>query len=44
VIDSEHLLLGILRGGDPFACDLISASVDKDVLRNAIDALLDQAA
>jgi ATP-dependent Clp protease ATP-binding subunit ClpA len=44
VIDSEHLLLGILRGGDPVACGLISASVDKDVLRSAIGALLDQAA
>ena len=44
VIDSEHLLLGIPRGGDPVACGLISASVDKDALRSAIGALLDQAA
>jgi ATP-dependent Clp protease ATP-binding subunit ClpA len=43
-IDSEHLLLGVLRGGDPVACALITAHVEKDVLRSNIIALLDRAA
>lgn len=43
-IDSEHLLLGILRGGDPVACGLLAENVDADELRRAIDALLHRAA
>lgn len=43
-IDSEHLLLGVLRGGDPVACGLITAHVEEDVLRSNIIALLDRAA
>jgi ATP-dependent Clp protease ATP-binding subunit ClpA len=43
-IDSEHLLLGILRGGDPVACGLIAEYIDLDELRRAIDALLRRAA
>ena len=43
-IDSEHLLLGVLRGGDPVACALITAHVEEDVLRSNIIALLDRAA
>jgi ATP-dependent Clp protease ATP-binding subunit ClpA len=44
VIDSEHLLLGILRGGDPIACGLIAEQVDVDVVRRTIASLLDRAA
>ena len=44
VLDSEHLLLGILRGADPVACALITAHVQPDVLRSALAARLDRAA
>jgi ATP-dependent Clp protease ATP-binding subunit ClpA len=44
VIDSEHLLLGILRGGDPVACGLIAQQVDIDVLRRMMASLVDRAA
>ena len=44
VIDSEHLLLGVLRAGDPVACELISAHVGTDQLRSNIIAMLDRAA
>lgn len=44
VIGSEHVLLGILRGGDQAALGLITEHVEVDALRSAIVALLDQAA
>ena len=44
VIDSEHLLLGILRGGDPVACGLITEHVEVEELRRSIDALCRKAA
>lgn len=44
VIDSEHLLLAIMRGGDPVACELIAEHVDVRELRRSIDALLSRAA
>lgn len=44
VIGCEHLLLGIIRGGDPRAAELLSAHVQPDALRAEIVALLDAAA
>lgn len=44
VIDSEHLLLGILRSADPVTCGLITEHVEVDELRRSIDALLRRAA
>jgi ATP-dependent Clp protease ATP-binding subunit ClpA len=44
VIDSEHLLLGILRGGDRAALQLITDEVDVAELRGGIVALLDRRA
>jgi ATP-dependent Clp protease ATP-binding subunit ClpA len=43
-IRCEHIILGILRGGDPAAIDLITEHVDTAQLRSAIIALLDKAA
>ncbi len=43
-VECEHLLLGILRGGDPYTLELIGGHVDPDRLRDAVTALLDQAA
>jgi len=43
-IGCEHVLLGILRGGDECALGLISEHVDPPQLRGAIVGLLDQAA
>lgn len=43
-IDSEHLLLGVLRGGDPLASALITSHVSEDLLRSNIISLLDRAA
>jgi ATP-dependent Clp protease ATP-binding subunit ClpA len=43
-IGCEHIVLGILRGGDKFAFGLITEHVDADQLRNALIGLLDQAA
>ncbi|GFG52545.1 Clp protease [Mycolicibacterium agri] len=43
-IGCEHLLLGILRGGDKFTLGLIAERVDPSVLRSAIDDLLAKAA
>jgi hypothetical protein len=40
----EHIVLGILRGGDPVATGLISEHVDAGRLRSEIIGLLDQAA
>lgn len=44
VIDSEHVLLGILRGGDDHTLELITEHVDVRRLRADIDGLLDAAA
>uniref|UniRef100_A0A5Q5BF72 Clp, N terminal n=2 Tax=unclassified Mycobacterium TaxID=2642494 RepID=A0A5Q5BF72_MYCSS len=44
VIGCEHLLLGILRGGDEVAVGLITERVDAAWLRADIVALLDRAA
>jgi ATP-dependent Clp protease ATP-binding subunit ClpA len=43
-IRCEHIILGILRGGDPAAIELIAEHVDTVQLRSAIIALLDKAA
>lgn len=43
-IGCEHIVLGILRGGDKFTLGLITEHVDTDQLRAAIVGLLDQAA
>jgi ATP-dependent Clp protease ATP-binding subunit ClpA len=43
-IGCEHIVLGILRGGDKFTLGLITEHVDTDQLRGAIVGLLDQAA
>lgn len=43
-IGCEHLMLGIMRGGDKEANDLIAEHVDTAQLRPAILALLDRAA
>ena len=44
VIGCEHVLLGILRGGDRYALSLISEHVYPSQLRGSIIGLLDQAA
>ncbi|EUA22463.1 clp amino terminal domain protein [Mycobacterium xenopi 3993] len=44
VISCEHMLLGILRGGDKTAIGLITEHVYTAQLRAAIIALLDKAA
>lgn len=44
VIGAEHLLLGILRGGDKFTMALITEQVDATELRGAVVNLLDHAA
>ena len=43
-IGCEHILLGILRGGDMYAVGLISEHVETAQLRAAVIALLDKAA
>ncbi|BBY44363.1 Clp protease N-terminal domain-containing protein [Mycolicibacterium celeriflavum] len=43
-IGCEHLILGILRGGDRCALRLITEHVDADRLRDEIVTLLDEAA
>lgn len=43
-IGCEHIMLGILRGGDRFTLDLITDHVDAAQLRTAIVGLLDEAA
>lgn len=43
-IGCEHLLLGILRGGDPYTVGLITEHVTTDQLRAALTMLLDDAA
>jgi ATP-dependent Clp protease ATP-binding subunit ClpA len=43
-IGCEHILLGILRGGDTFTLSLITEHVETSVLRGAIIDLLDKAA
>jgi ATP-dependent Clp protease ATP-binding subunit ClpA len=43
-IGCEHIVLGILRGGDKFALELINAHVDTAQLRTAVIDLLDEAA
>jgi ATP-dependent Clp protease ATP-binding subunit ClpA len=43
-IGYEHIMLGILRGGDSFTLELITEHVATSVLRGAIVGLLDAAA
>lgn len=43
-IGCEHMVLGILRGGDPVALAVITERVSADELRQAVVGLLDQAA
>ena len=43
-IGCEHILLGILRGGDKFTLGLITEHVDTAQLRAAVTGLLDEAA
>lgn len=43
-ISCEHILLGILRGGDDFTVGLLTEQVDASQLRHAIIDLLDEAA
>ncbi|WP_457171261.1 Clp protease N-terminal domain-containing protein [Mycobacteroides abscessus] len=43
-IGCEHMVLGILRGGDPVALAVITERVTADELRHAVVGLLDQAA
>lgn len=43
-IGCEHMVLGILRGGDPVALAVITEWVSADELRQAVVGLLDQAA
>ncbi|CPW05713.1 Putative ATP-dependent Clp protease [Mycobacteroides abscessus] len=43
-IGCEHMVLGILRGGDPVALAVITERVSVDELRQAVVGLLDQAA
>lgn len=43
-IGCEHVVLGILRGGDPVALAVITERVPADELRHAVVGLLDQAA
>lgn len=44
VIGAEHLLLGVLRGGDPVALDLVATHVAPQRLRADVSALLAKAA
>jgi ATP-dependent Clp protease ATP-binding subunit ClpA len=44
MIGCEHIMLGILRGGDKFTVDLITEHVEAAQLRSAIIGLLDEAA
>jgi ATP-dependent Clp protease ATP-binding subunit ClpA len=43
-IQCEHIILGILRGGDPSAIGLITEHVDSAQLRAAVIKLMDKAA
>ncbi|QCH25494.1 ATP-dependent Clp protease ATP-binding subunit ClpC1 [Mycobacteroides salmoniphilum] len=43
-IGCEHMMLGILRGGDPVALAVITEQVPADELRQAVVGLLDRAA
>jgi ATP-dependent Clp protease ATP-binding subunit ClpA len=43
-IGCEHIVLGILRGGDKFTVGLITEHVDAAQLRAAVTGLLDEAA
>src|SRR4051812_44029461 len=43
-IGCEHIVLGIVRGGDKFAVGLITEHVDASELRHAVVGLLDKAA
>ncbi|BAX99426.1 putative ATP-dependent Clp protease [Mycobacteroides stephanolepidis] len=43
-IGCEHMVLGILRGGDPVALAVITERVPADELRQAVAGLLDRAA
>lgn len=43
-IGCEHMVLGILRGGDPVALAVITERVSADELRHAVVGLLDQVA
>ncbi len=43
-IGCEHIVLGVLRGGDKFTLGLITEHVDTAQLRDAVIGLLDQAA
>jgi ATP-dependent Clp protease ATP-binding subunit ClpA len=43
-IGCEHIVLGVLRGGDKFTIELITEHVDTAQVRAAIISLLDQAA
>ena len=43
-ITCEHIVLGVLRGGDKFTLGLISEHVDPAQLRTAVIGLLDEAA
>lgn len=43
-IGCEHMVLGILRGGDPVALAVITERVSADELRHAVVGLIDQAA
>lgn len=43
-IGCEHMVLGILRGGDPVALAVVTERVSADELRQAVVGLLDQAA
>jgi hypothetical protein len=43
-IGCEHIVLGIVRGGDKFTLGLITDHVDTTQLRAAVIGLLDQAA
>lgn len=43
-IDCEHIVLGVLRGGDKFTLGLIAEHVDPSHLRAAVIGLLDEAA
>jgi ATP-dependent Clp protease ATP-binding subunit ClpA len=44
IIGCEHILLGILRGGDKFTVGLITEHAEASQLRDAIVGLLDEAA
>jgi hypothetical protein len=44
MIGCEHIVLGVLRGGDTFTLGLINEHVDAAKLRAAVVGLLDEAA